>query len=207
MSTLQWVFLVVLAWLLHISRDQCPHQYTSNVRNGREGFPSIAYKVICLLVKNFIQAAVAWGHPGARNDKHIVRRDYVVMSLLAGNGFLKNSNACEVAISADGALKASFHRECLVCNGGYYGWPSCLTFPVTGQPDSPLMKFSRTLKTFCNDEWGVFRNLNQHCKFLKAIQSSTHAISYQQCVGHMLHDAQHAPCSWWWVVAQLVTSL
>ena len=52
--------------------DRCPTQYT-NVYTGKELFPSIAYEGICTSRK-FIQS-VTVGHPGTRNDKHIVRTD------------------------------------------------------------------------------------------------------------------------------------
>ena len=72
---------------VHVGWDKCPSQY-HNMYKGREGFPSIAYKVICSSRK-FIQS-VSVGHPGSRNDKHIVRTDNSVMQLLEGNGWLQS---------------------------------------------------------------------------------------------------------------------
>ena len=72
---------------VHIGWDMCPVQYT-NMYKGKEGYTSIAYEVICTSRK-FIQSVSA-GHPGARNDKHIVRTDDSVMSHLEGNGRLNS---------------------------------------------------------------------------------------------------------------------
>ena len=55
---------------------------------ARRDFPSIAYQAICTSRK-FIQS-VSFGHPGSRNDKHIVRTDDSVMQLLEGNGWLQS---------------------------------------------------------------------------------------------------------------------
>jgi hypothetical protein len=68
---------------VHIGWDKCPIQY-HNMYKGKEGFPSIAYEVICT-ARKFIQS-VTVGHPGSRNDKHIVRTDESVMQLLEGMG-------------------------------------------------------------------------------------------------------------------------
>ena len=50
---------------VHIGWDQCPSQYFQ-MYTGKEGFPSIAYEVICIS-QEFIQA-VSPSHPGARKD-------------------------------------------------------------------------------------------------------------------------------------------
>ena len=69
---------------MHIAWDQCPTQYL-NMFKDKEGYPSIAYEVICTSQK-FIQS-VTVGHPGSQNGKHIVRMDDSVMKLLQGNGW------------------------------------------------------------------------------------------------------------------------
>ena len=64
---------------IHIGGGRCPTQYTY-LFTGKEGFASIAYKVICKSRK-LIQS-ITVGHPGTRNDKHIVRTDATVTDLL-----------------------------------------------------------------------------------------------------------------------------
>jgi hypothetical protein len=74
---------------VHIGWDLCPVQYT-NMYTGKEGYNSIAYEVIWTSRKSI--QSVSAGHPGARNDKHIVRTDNFVMSLLDGNGWLNSQS-------------------------------------------------------------------------------------------------------------------
>jgi len=104
---------------VHIGWDRCPTQYT-NVYTGKELFPSIAYEGICTSRK-FIQS-VTVGHPGTRNDKHIVRTDDSVLELLYGNGWLnsKNWQCC----GPEGQTR-TFRGVYLICDGGYHRWP-CL---------------------------------------------------------------------------------
>jgi hypothetical protein len=58
---------------------------------GKEGYPSVAYEVICTCHK-FIQL-MSCGHPGTRNDKHIVKTDVSVMQLMESNGWLNAKKA------------------------------------------------------------------------------------------------------------------
>ena len=75
---------------VHIGWDRCPTQY-KNMYTGKEGYPSVAYEVICTCRK-FIQS-VSCGHPGTRNDKHIVKTDVSVMQLMESNGWLNAKKA------------------------------------------------------------------------------------------------------------------
>ena len=64
---------------VHIGWDRCPTQY-KNMYSGKEGYPSVAYEVICT-TRKFIQS-VSCGHPGSRNDKHIAKTDPSVMQFM-----------------------------------------------------------------------------------------------------------------------------
>jgi hypothetical protein len=85
---------------VHIGWDMCPTQQ-QNMYKGKEGYPSVAYEVICTSRK-FIQS-VSVGHPGSRNDKHIVRTDKTVMSLLYGWQWL-------VTVTSIGLYCGCFYR-------------------------------------------------------------------------------------------------
>ena len=89
---------------VHIAWDRCPAMY-KNMFKGKEGFCSIAYEVVCNCRK-FIQS-VSVGHPGTRNDKHIVRTDQSAMDLLEGNGWLNSKTWC-CSTGVDGIRK--LHR-------------------------------------------------------------------------------------------------
>jgi hypothetical protein len=95
------------------------------VYTGKEGFPSIAYEVICTSRKKFQSVTV--GHLGTRNDKHIVRTDKHivrtddnVLKLLYGNGWRnsKNWQCC----GPEGQTR-TFRGVYLICDGGYHRWP------------------------------------------------------------------------------------
>ena len=127
---------------VHIGWDMCPVQH-KNMYTGKEGYPSIAYEVICTSRK-FIQS-VSPGHPGSRNDKHIARTDTAVMELLQGNGWL-HSQSWECVIDANGRKKA-FYGVYLICDGGYHRWP-CFVYPLkTGVPGSPAMKCAAMIES------------------------------------------------------------
>ena len=147
--------------VVHVGWDKCPHQHL-NMYKGKEGFPSIAYEVICSSRK-FIQS-VSVGHPGTRNDKHIVRTDYSVVDLLQGNGWLQ-SKAWKTR--GPNGTQVQFFGVYLICDGGYLRWP-CLISPVkTGPAGSPVMKWSAKVESVRKDIEGVFGILKQRFKFLK----------------------------------------
>lgn len=153
---------------VHIGWDKCPTQYT-NLYTGKEGFPSIAYEVICTSRK-FIQS-VTVGHPGTRNDKHIVRTDDSVLQILYGNGWL-NSKRWQCS-GRDGITK-TFRGVYLICDGGYHRWP-CLVSPynkndTSGTP-TPSTRWSKNLESVRKDIEGVFGILKIRFKFLKHFNS------------------------------------
>ena len=146
---------------VHIGWDQCPVQHT-NMYKGKEGYPSIAYEVICTLRK-FIQSVSA-GHPGARNDKHIVRTDKSVMQLLNGHAWL-NSLSWESNDQNGNVQVTKGHY--LICDGGYHRWP-CVMFPVkSGAVGSPLSKWSSMMESIRKDVECAFGSLKQRFYYLK----------------------------------------
>jgi hypothetical protein len=146
---------------VHVGWDKCPSMY-HNMYTGKEGFPSIAYEVICTSRK-FIQS-VSVGHPGTRNDKHIVRTDNSVMELLEGNGWLQ-SKAWKS--TGPNGKQVQFFGVYLICDGGYHRWP-CLISPVKkGEIGSPVMKWSAKLESVRKDIEGVFGILKKRFRFLK----------------------------------------
>ncbi len=130
---------------VHIAWDCRPLQFF-NMFKGKEGFPSIAYKVICTSRK-FVQS-VSCVHPGSRNDKHIVRTDESVMRLLEGNGWM--SSKSWRTMGPDRHIK-TFAGVYLICNGGYHRWP-CLVSPVKSGPGGiPTIKWSGKFESVRKD--------------------------------------------------------
>ena len=68
------------------------------------------------------------GYPGYRNDKHIARTDAAIKNLLEQNNWL-GGKSWEVICDSKGGRKV-FHGSCLLYDGGYHRWPSCLVFPL-----------------------------------------------------------------------------
>jgi Plant transposon protein len=160
---------------VHIGWDMCPVQH-KNLYTGKEGYPSIAYEVICTSRK-FIQS-VSPGHPGSRNDKHIARTDPAVMQLLQGNGWLQ-SQSWECVVDASGRRKV-FYGVYLICDGGYHRWP-CFVYPIkTGLPGSPAMKCSAMIESVRKDIEGVFGILKQRFHFLKSFNKLRRQINIDQ---------------------------
>ena len=146
---------------VHIGWDQCPVQCTSMYK-GKEGYPSISYEVICTSRK-FIQSVSA-GHPGARNDKHIVRTDNSVMQLLDGNSWL-NSRSWE-SMDPNGVRKVTKGLY-LICDGVYHRWP-CMMFPVkSGAAGSPSMKWGGMMESIRKDIECVFGSMKNRFSYLK----------------------------------------
>jgi hypothetical protein len=70
---------------VHIGWDRCPTEWRP-IFVGKEGYPSIVYKVICDN-QHKIQA-VSPGHPGPKSDKTIVKLDDAVAELKLKNTWL-----------------------------------------------------------------------------------------------------------------------
>jgi hypothetical protein len=102
----------------HIPWGRCPAKLSS-VFTGKEGFPTVAYEVTVDHHKRILW--VTDGHPGARNDRSIVRFDEYVMAIknkdiLSEYSFwLKGSDGVEV--EQRGAY--------LITDGGYHLWRCC----------------------------------------------------------------------------------
>ena len=146
---------------VHIGWDRCPAQY-KNMYTGKEGYPSVAYEVICT-ARKFIQS-VSCGHPGTRNDKHIVKTDPSVMQLLDQNSWL-NSKAWHCS-GSDGTKK-TFFGAYLICDGGYHMWPCLMSPTKNGMPGTPEMKWSKNVESVRKDIEGVFGILKVRFRFLK----------------------------------------
>ena len=164
MTTKQWVCPDVSAVSTAFTLDgtaMCPAQST-NLYKGKEGYTSIAYEVICTSRK-FIQS-VSPGHPGARNDKHIVRTDNSVMQLLDGHAWLNSLSWESKTRNGDVAVTKGHY---LICDGGYHRWP-CMMFPIkSGAVGSPLMKWGFRLESIRKDIECVFGSLKHRFYFLK----------------------------------------
>ena len=156
--------------------------------NGKKvGFCSIVYKVGCNFRKKSIIQSVSAGHPGTRNDKHIVRTDNTVMELLEGNGWLNSRAWITSAVNETRRIHRGVYL--ILCNGGYLRWP-CLINPYKETiHGSPIMKWSAKLKSVRKDIEDVFSILKKRFKFLKNFNVLQTQSGIDVC--NLLHHTQH----------------
>jgi hypothetical protein len=96
----------------HVHWDRCPAQWR-NYFTGKEGFPTIAYEVICDH-SGYIMS-VSPGYYGSCNDKTIVRYDSIIQKLRCGEIY----NNVEWYVFKDEELtKEYFHRPYYVIVDG-----------------------------------------------------------------------------------------
>ena len=120
-------------------------------------------EVVCNCRK-FIQS-VSVGHPGTRNDKHIVRTDQTVMDLLEGNNWLNSKTWCSTGVNGTRKLHRGVY---LICDGGYHRWPVLINPYKDTIPGSAIMKFSAKLESVRKDIEGV-RNFEEALQVLEEL--------------------------------------
>ena len=106
------------------------------------------------------------GHPGTRNDKHIVRTDNTVTELLEGNGWLNSKSWLTSAVNGTRRIHRGVYL--LICYGGYLCWPCLINPHKDAIPGSPTMQqWSAKLESVRKDIEGLFGILKKRFKFLK----------------------------------------
>ena len=111
-----------------------------NMLKDKEGFCSIAYQRVCNCRK-YIQSVLV-GHPGTRNDKHVVRTDNTVMEFWEGNGWLNSKSWITSAVNGTRIIHMGVY---LICDGGYLCWPCLINPHKDAIPGSPTMQWSAKL--------------------------------------------------------------
>jgi hypothetical protein len=117
---------------VHIRWERCPAGERS-LHKGKEGFPTLSYEVTVDHTKRIIGATQ--GHPGARNDKTIVKFDGFVTSIHNGEVY---AEVTFTLLDADGAERVEKGLY-LIVDGGYHKW-RCLQCPFkhTSKPAQAL---------------------------------------------------------------------
>ena len=100
---------------IHIAWDRCPTMY-KNMFKDKKRFCLVAYEVVRNCRKFIQSVSVDVGHPGTRNDKHIVRTDQTVMDLLEGNGWLNSKSWITSAVNGSRKIQRGVY---LICDGRY----------------------------------------------------------------------------------------
>ena len=107
---------------VHIRWERCPAGSRSS-HKGKEGYPTISYEVTVDHSKKII--AVTQGHPGARNDKTIVKFDGFVTAI--NDGTLYNDIPFDL-VDKDGVISQQKGLY-LIVDGGYHKW-RCMQCPM-----------------------------------------------------------------------------
>ena len=107
---------------VHIRWEHCLAGGRSG-HKGKEGYPTLSYEVTVDHSKRIM--AVTQGHPGARNDKTIVKFDCFVTSL--HDGKLYNDVTFDL-LDKDGVAKQQKGLY-LIVDGGYHKW-RCMQCPM-----------------------------------------------------------------------------
>jgi hypothetical protein len=144
---------------IHIGWDRCPSEWRPVFIGKAEGYPSSVYQVIDNRHK--IQA-VPQGHPGARNDKTIVRLDKAVAVLKPKNRWL---GAMPWIVTIASGMK-KFFRYNLICNGGCLRWP-CLVTGIKDDINHAMRKIAQKLGSIWKDIECTFGGMKKRFKWLK----------------------------------------
>jgi len=103
--------------VVHIAWCMCP-TYLANLAKGKEGYPSVAYNVVCDHEGN--ATAVLPGTYGATNDKTIVHFDDFVDDVRFAHFFTKFKY--EVRTGPSSGDRAWEEGAWLIIDGGYHQW-------------------------------------------------------------------------------------
>ena len=107
---------------VHIRWERCPAGGRS-IHKGKEGYPTLSYEVTVDHSKRII--ACTQGHPGARNDKTIVKFDGFVSSIHDGTLY---SDVEYELLDEEGVPKPQ-KGAYLIVDGGYHKW-KCMQCPM-----------------------------------------------------------------------------
>ena len=144
---------------VHIGWDKYPSQWRP-LFVGKEGYPSIVYQVIC--DNHHKIQAVSQGHPGARNDKTIVKLDDAVATLKSKNSWL---GSMPWIVTVSSGLK-KFFGYYLICDGGYLRWP-CLVTGINDDTSHQMRAMNKKLGSVRKDIECTFGGMKKRFKWLK----------------------------------------
>jgi hypothetical protein len=144
---------------VHIRWERCPAGSRSS-HKGKEGFPTLSYEVTVDHTKKII--AVTEGHPGARNDKTIVKFDGFVTKI--HNGELYADVPFDL-VDKEGKVTREKGLY-LIVDGGYHKW-KCLQCPFKHTSKSAEALWSRWVESVRKDVECTFGILKGRFRCLK----------------------------------------
>jgi Plant transposon protein len=144
---------------VHIRWERCPAGERSS-HKGKEGYPTLSYEVTVDHCKKII--AATQGHPGARNDKTIVKFDGFVTSINNGDLYGDVPYSLTTEDGSEIQLKGLY----LIVDGGYHKW-RCLQCPMKHTSKFKEGLWSKWVESVRKDVECVFGILKGRFRCLK----------------------------------------
>jgi len=174
---------------VHIHWGRC-HSKQRALHTGREGYPTRVYNVACDLMRRVLHV-IEHSHPGACNDRTIVRFDELVIRIHRRE--LYSDVEFELK-QKDGTTRTHKGLHALV-DGGYHSW-RCLICPVKVAQDSKLLHFSKRLEPTRKDVeclFGISSGAFACCAFRS---SSKPRASSTTCSRRITLRRSQRDCDW-----------
>lgn len=144
---------------VHIRWERCPAGERSS-HKGKEGYPTLSYEVTVDHRKKII--AATQGHPGARNDKIIVKFDGFVSAINNGDLYKDIPYVLTTAEGDEIQQKGLY----LIVDGGYHKW-RCLQCPMKHTSKFKEALWSKWVESVRKDVECVFGILKGRFRCLK----------------------------------------
>lgn len=142
----------------HLHWMRCP-EFAKSDHSGKEGFPTRAFNVVVLHNGRIIH--ITRGHPGARNDKNIVRYDSFA-NRMRFKGLYKD---LEFEIHQDDGTVIKLKGGYLISDNGYHHW-SMFVCPFKLHSVMKIVRWSRWLESVRKDVECVFGRLKMRFRVL-----------------------------------------
>jgi hypothetical protein len=148
----------------HVRWDMCPAEW-SKYFTGKEGFPTVAYQVICDH-SGFIMSCTP-GFYGSCNDKTIVRFDNVINALKEGTIYGNVKWKLYTLEKVNGEyVQEELTRPFVIVDGGYHKW--CVTMTASSMCSDPNFRlWQKRMESVRKDIECVFGRLKKRFQILK----------------------------------------
>ena len=144
--------------VVHVKWSNCPAEDVNRAK-GKEGFPSLAFKVVTGFDRQVSGVSIA--HFGTQNDTHIVRLDEIIK--LLRNSWYRD---VEWKLSDEHGNTRDKTGVYLICDGGYIRWPE-LICPYKHEPvSSQKGYFSAKIESVRKDVECVFGIIKKRWRIL-----------------------------------------
>eukprot|EP00965_Chrysotila_dentata_P042859 1422947-Pleurochrysis_carterae.AAC.2 len=128
---------------------------------GKEGYPIRVFNVTCDHSRRVLHV-IDHSHPGARNDKTVVRSDHLVMRMYKGELY---SDVKYKLARGDGTTTTVKGLYALV-DGGYHSW-RCLMAPIKVAQQPKVQQWSKRLESVRKDFECLFGILKRRFRLLR----------------------------------------